>query len=276
MSTENQSKLRLLVDGPQEGAVNMAVDEAILGAVNKGKSSATLRFYQWDEPTISLGYFQKYEELAGQDEEIRKMPVVRRQTGGGAILHDDELTYSLILPLDGTIAVTDIEKMYQLVHNAFIVTLGEYGIEIEYRGGQDDGNSQRGPFFCFARRHRLDLIAGGDKLVGSAQRRVKNAVLQHGSLILERHFTQQPSSEAAKLAQKPINLKEFIPQVAANISKKMGLSIKEGQLSENERERSIELQKKYSALQQHSSASTDCIATQGQSPLDYKVLERFA
>ena len=70
----------------------MACDEAILQAINHNAATATLRFYQWQEPTISLGYFQKFEEIKSQHQQIKQMPVVRRQTGGGAILHEQELT----------------------------------------------------------------------------------------------------------------------------------------------------------------------------------------
>jgi lipoate-protein ligase A len=242
-----QEPLRILIDQPLCGVMNMAVDEAVLQGVNQGASPATLRFYRWAEPTVSLGYFQKYEELLGQDEAIRQLPMVRRQTGGGAILHDDELTYSLILPLDGSIAETDIEKMYQLVHNTFIAILGRYGVNVKYRGGSESGNSQRGPFFCFARRHRLDLMVEGEKLVGSAQRRIKNAVLQHGSLILSSRFAQQRCAQLATAAKIPINLNDFIAEVTGHLSGKLGSKTVNGNLSDEEQQQLTKLQEKYSS-----------------------------
>jgi hypothetical protein len=88
--------IRLIIDPPQNGAWNMAVDEALLlDAIEDG--SATLRFYQWSEPTLSLGYFQRYADR-NQHHASRNCAIVRRQSGGGAILHDRELTYSLVLP----------------------------------------------------------------------------------------------------------------------------------------------------------------------------------
>ena len=243
----NHSVLRIIIDGPLPGAVNMAVDESILQAVNEGASPATLRFYRWDEPTISLGYFQKHEDLALQDGIIQQMPVVRRQTGGGAILHDDELTYSLVLPLNEPKQLTNIENLYQLVHDGYLATLAKLGVRAEYRGGTDSGNAQRGPFFCFARRHRLDLVVDGDKLLGSAQRRIRNAVLQHGSLILRRHFPQQPCAqlEEAATAKKPIDLNTLIDDVTDYISGQLRLKRADGQLSDKEQEQSAKLQKKY-------------------------------
>jgi len=225
----------------------MAIDEAILQAVNASESPATIRFYQWIEPTVSLGYFQKHTELLDQDEIIRNLPMVRRQTGGGAILHDDELTYSLVLPLNEAIPATDIEQMYQLVHDAYRGTLSKWSVKADYRRGTELSNSQRGPFFCFARKHRLDLLIGKDKLLGSAQRRVKNAVLQHGSLILQRHFQQQPSAELINSAQKCVDLKELIDQLITQISKSLGMTTTKAQLTDSERARLPELENKYTS-----------------------------
>jgi lipoate-protein ligase A len=173
------------------------------------------------------------------------MPVVRRQTGGGAILHHDELTYSLVLPLAEKDEATDIAGMYKLVHDAYMAALGKLGLDVDYRGGQDEGNAQRGPFFCFARMHRLDLVAGGAKLVGSAQRRAKHAVLQHGSLILQRHFEQQPSAEVVAGAEKAIDVRAFVAEVAGRIGEQLGLRVAVGRLSEGELRREAELQEKY-------------------------------
>lgn len=241
--------LRVIGDGPRRGAVNMAVDEAVLLAVNEGTSPATLRFYRWSEPTISLGYFQRYEEFLAQEEEIRNLPVVRRQTGGGAILHDDEITYSLVVPLQDKIPSTDITGLYQMVHDAFIAVLGERGVSVDYRGGQESGNSQRGPFFCFARAHRLDLILKGEKLLGSAQRRIKHAVLQHGSLILSRHFTQQPSAQLRTEIGSLVALDEIQTGVAERIGIPLRLNIQTGELSGQESDRVTELEMKYAGAE---------------------------
>ncbi len=232
--------LRLIVDEPCAGAVNMAVDEAILQAVNDGGSEATLRFYRWAEPTISLGYFQKVEEFEAQSDDIKHMPMVRRQTGGGAILHDKELTYSLILPLEGC-GVTDIEAVYKLVHDAYIAGLCGQGVAAVYRGGEDRGNSQRGPFFCFARGHRLDLVVGAAKIVGSAQRRVKKAVLQHGSLILGNDFGEHPCATAGA----EFDVGRFVEEAAVTIGQGLKLEVRQGVLSEREKNGADELLVKY-------------------------------
>ena len=243
--TANQHTLRIITDPPLPGALDMATDEAILSAVNDAQSPPTLRFYQWDQPTISLGCFQKITDFAAQDPVIAAMPVVRRQTGGGAILHDDELTYSLTLPLNHPIATSDIAALYQLVHDAFIESLSAWGVTATYRGGNDRGNSQRGPFFCFARTHRLDLVIGNDKLLGSAQRRAKNAVLQHGSLILARHFPQQPCSELLKNVNRPFELPELLNMLTKGITDSLALMPKPGTLTEKECQSRDNLLQKY-------------------------------
>ena len=246
---DSQKTIRILIQPAQDGAVNMAIDEAILEAVNAGKSPTTLRFYQWKVPTISLGYFQKHKQFLGQAGPITKMPLVRRQTGGGAILHNDELTYSLILPLDGTVPSTDLNKMYKLVHNAFIDVLADLDITATYRGGKDNANSQRGTFFCFARTHRLDLMIGNDKLLGSAQRRTKNAVLQHGSLILNRHYSQQPSAELTKAAKAPIDLDMLTKNIANHIAANLKLKPAQAKLTNNEQKLTATLENKYTNQQ---------------------------
>lgn len=222
----------------------MAIDEAILQTIGAGDAPATLRFYRWDEPTISLGYFQKYHEFAQQDAVIGNLALVRRQTGGGAILHDDELTYSLALPVsdDGE---TDIEAMYKLVHDACIATLAQMGVQAIYRRSEDSSNSQRGPFFCFARTHRLDLVIGGEKLLGSAQRRIKNAVLQHGSLIIGRHFQQQPSAALNDRLPGEFDSDSFINSMATAISSALQLTLINGDLTDAEASKLPALRAKY-------------------------------
>ena len=241
----SQKTLRIIIDQPQAGPANMAVDEAILQAVNSGWSGATLRFYRWSEPTISLGYFQKYAEVLNQDEIIQKMPLVRRQTGGGAILHDDELTYSLVLPLNKTIAPTNIEDTYQMVHDAYLEAMADWQVKAEYRRGQHQINAQRGPFFCFSRKHRFDLVLDGKKLLGSAQRRAKNAVLQHGSLIIARHFTQQESAQLTNTPDNSPPINELIDIISQRIGTALHISPLKGSLTEKEISLMPDLEEKY-------------------------------
>lgn len=178
------SRLRVLVDSAGEGAWNMAVDEALLQSAAVQRQ-ATLRFYGWQQATLSLGYFQ-----AAEDRDLhaasRACPLVRRSSGGGAILHDRELTYSLAMPNQPTAAAA--RWLYELVHGSLIDVLAELGARaVLFQNLRTCAASERPavePFLCFQRRTCFDVIAGESKIAGSAQRRRGRAVLQHGSILL--------------------------------------------------------------------------------------------
>ncbi len=175
---------RLLVDPPAGGAWNMAVDEALLeSAALEGR--LTVRFYRWSEPTLSLGYFQRYEDRRSHPASLA-CACVRRSTGGGAILHDRELTYSIAVPPAHLLA-RSAPSLYQAMHGSLVECLREQGFEaslVETRARRVDASTLAEPFLCFARRAVGDVIIGTHKIAGSAQRRWRGAVLQHGSILL--------------------------------------------------------------------------------------------
>jgi lipoyl(octanoyl) transferase len=178
---------RLIVDPPQEGAWNMAVDEALLeDAADRGLAS--LRFYEWREPTLSLGYFQPYQDRFSHAPSAEAV-VVRRLSGGGALLHDRELTYSLCLPAMHPLARRS-SALYGVVHRALIDVLSRWRVPASiYADVADVAAATDEPFLCFARRTGVDVVVpstfgGPAKIVGSAQRRRRGAVLQHGAVLL--------------------------------------------------------------------------------------------
>lgn len=161
----------------------MAVDQALLEEVDAG-GPATLRFYAWDQPTLSLGYFQSVGDRSNHPES-QSVPVVRRATGGGAILHDLELTYSLCMRITDR-ASQRVRKIYDAMHRSILAALGDLGVATT-RFADSDVPAPRPsaePFLCFQRRTDEDLVLAGYKIVGSAQRRAARAVLQHGSVLL--------------------------------------------------------------------------------------------
>lgn len=172
--------LRILLDDePQSGAWNMAVDEVLLEtAIARGV--ATLRFYRWREPTASLGYFQREADFLAETR-FANLPAVRRLSGGGTLIHDHELTYSLILPTSQRLIERPME-LYDIVHEAFIEVFRRRGIVIRQRGSSVHRRTE--PLLCFAREDEHDLMLFGRKVLGSAQRRRRGAILQHGGLIL--------------------------------------------------------------------------------------------
>ena len=179
---------RLLLHEPSAGAWNMAVDEMLLERAQHG-GTACLRFYGWSEPTLSLGYFQQYEHR-GQHAASLDCAAVRRLTGGGAILHDAELTYSLVLPAQHPLTAHR-DELYRAVHGCLIEVLRHLEIPAQLCIGANRGNAKAdekhdaapAPFLCFQRRALGDVLVGETKIAGSAQRRRGGAVLQHGSLV---------------------------------------------------------------------------------------------
>jgi len=216
----------MIQDPALTGPVNMGRDEALLTRVGDGASAATLRLYQWDPPTISLGYFQHYADYEALRAPAGDLAVVRRQTGGGAILHDLELTYSLTLPLDHPLLAKGPNHLYELAHDAVIACLDKLGLTSKRCGVTDESGAAKGPFFCFARRHCYDVLLGDDKLAGSAQRRTRSAVLQHGSIILGNRYAQQPTAEAHVEYEAAVDkLRQALP---AKLAAQIGLAIAPG------------------------------------------------
>lgn len=175
-------RCRLVLDPPADGPWNMAVDEAMLGAATAG--AAVMRLYRWAEPTLSLGYFQP---LAARREHPASAgcPVVRRLSGGGAIVHDDELTYSLALPASHSLSAPG-RGLYEAVHGALVEVLAGFGIAARQVEAADVPSRTEPPFLCFSRRAPGDVLVGQAKVAGSAQRRRRGAVIQHGSILLGR------------------------------------------------------------------------------------------
>jgi len=177
--------LRILLDDePQSGAWNMAVDEVLLETAI-ATNLATLRFYRWREPTASLGYFQRESDFLAETR-FANLPVVRRLSGGGTLIHDRELTYSLTLPASQRLIERPME-LYSIVHTAFTDVFHRRGIAIRQRGSSVHRKDE--PLLCFAREDEHDLVLLGHKVLGSAQRRRRGAILQHGGLVLGASFT---------------------------------------------------------------------------------------
>jgi lipoate-protein ligase A len=177
------ASLRLIIDRPAAGAWNMAVDEALL--LSDEFAGITLRFYQWSEPTLSLGYFQTLAER-DQHSDSRNCTIVRRASGGGAILHDHELTYSIVAPVAQRFGATAAE-LYDVAHQSLCEVLSDWNIAARLCTTDDFlALGKPEPFLCFQRRSRGDVLLGAHKICGSAQRRHQARVLQHGSLLLSR------------------------------------------------------------------------------------------
>lgn len=182
------------IDSARSGIDNMSIDQAMLLQTAED-GIARLRIYRWDKPTVSLGYFQKFEDFQAFNP-AEDLSVVRRATGGGAIVHHYDWTYSITLPAAqaGAVAHGASPRLYDSVHGAVIGWLGQHQVAAELWSNQPLPEVQQSSavcnaggcsFLCFERRHAGDVIVDNFKVMGSAQRRHGQALLQHGSLLLQ-------------------------------------------------------------------------------------------
>ncbi|MCH2212323.1 MAG: hypothetical protein MK110_13545 [Fuerstiella sp.] len=197
----NISACRVIIDPvPLAGSVNMAIDGALLQAADEQPTVPVVRVYRWSEPTVSLGYFQNFES-SFTDQKLTECPRVRRITGGGAILHHHELTYSCVIPRTHPLRHQPL-RLYEVVHGTIANLLESCGVSVGFRkehpqhGDNPESNNHRKNehFFCFLRCDPRDLVAVGDhieghpKVAGSAQRRRRGTILQHGSVLLNSSY----------------------------------------------------------------------------------------
>lgn len=163
----------------------MAIDDALLEAPTRPEDY-TIRFYRWLRPTVSLGYAQSWR--SGYVPEVARrygMAVVRRRTGGRAVLHAGELTYSVVGDAQEGSLAGGIQATYSAIADGLVAGFAMMGIRAEIVRSR--GRRERAqPGACFAARALNELVAGGGKLVGSAQRRAGGRALQHGSILLAR------------------------------------------------------------------------------------------
>jgi lipoate-protein ligase A len=175
---------RLIPYRKADAAENMAVDEAIFRRYLRAGVPPTLRFYGWQTPTVSLGHFQDASREIDR-EACRRLGVaiVRRPTGGRAVLHEDELTYAVIAGSGSSLFPADIQETYRLISRCIIAGLREAGIAAEMKAEPRPVQEPRAAA-CFAVPSRYELLVAGRKICGAAQMRSRGAFLQHGSLLM--------------------------------------------------------------------------------------------
>ncbi|MEW6686476.1 MAG: lipoate--protein ligase family protein [Candidatus Edwardsbacteria bacterium] len=180
----NKKIWRLVLTGENDAFFNMAVDEVLMESVRQGTSLPTLRFYGWQPPAISLGYHQKIKEVVDL-EKCRKagIEVVRRPTGGRAVYHEKELTYSIVATTDSALFSKSILKSYLVIAGAFVEGLKHLGVKAEIQ--RRPVETRHGvSLLCFSTPSFYEVMVAGKKILGSAQRRINGVLLQQGSLLL--------------------------------------------------------------------------------------------
>jgi len=155
----------------RSAALNMAVDEALLADC----ATPVVRFYRWQRPSISFGYFGRYAEVAAESD---RRDIVRRWTGGGIVPHGADLTYSLVVPRDHSFFQRSSLEIYAAVHDAICRALQANGMEASLANGTALKVSE----VCFANAVRADVISGGQKIAGAAHRRTRTGLLHQGSI----------------------------------------------------------------------------------------------
>ncbi len=182
---------RVLDTGMAAAAVNMAIDEAILLAHSREIVPPTLRFYQWQPAAVSLGYFQSARAAIDGDECGKQgIDVVRRLTGGRAVLHDAELTYSLVIRENAACIPKTIAASYRYFSQVLLAGLEKLGVQAQMSRPRDtyrktNRQEQLTSAACFDCPAGYEIVHEGRKLVGSAQVRKQGVILQHGSILLD-------------------------------------------------------------------------------------------
>jgi len=257
---------RIINSGIADAATNMAVDEAILLAHSAGKVPPTLRFYGWQPAAVSLGYFQRATSEIDLDKcKAHQVDVVRRLTGGRAVLHDAELTYSIVVQEDYPLIPKTITASYRYFSDGLLAGLTALGIQAKMTvpvAAYGQGKKQPASAACFDAPSHYEVTVHGRKMIGSAQVRKNGVILQHGSVLL-RFSAEQfvellrlPSAEKREqtvemlksratsieeVLGRPVTWQEVYEPMPEAFEAALGITLVSGELTEEERAISIEL-----------------------------------
>lgn len=225
------------------GDENMAIDEALLRSAAE-QDLTSLRFYGWKRPTVSLGYFQN---LSARESHAASLScdLVRRASGGGAIVHDSELTYCFTKPNQSRFGTE--QELYLAFHETLVETLADQAVDCHLHR-ESDGLTDE-PFLCFQRRAVGDVICRGYKVAGSAQRRWKNAVMQHGSVLLVQSSHAPELPGLLELAEFSEAVRAFTNSWLQKLTSRLNIDIQASRMTDKELERADLLRKEKFANQ---------------------------
>ena len=256
---------RLLESGYADGPTNMAVDEALLWSVAAGLAPTTLRLYGWEPPAVSLGYFQAVEGQVDRAEIARRgWGLVRRPTGGRAILHHHEVTYSVVIAASALERGDSTMGSYRELSRGLELGLQRLGLAAALGETLADpahrDSAKTLPAVCFAQAGRGDLVAEGRKVVGSAQVRREGTILQHGSVPItldladqiavmpgprDRPESQEGLARAARgigeLLERPLSFAELSAALVLGFTEAFGVTLEPAPLTAAEAEKASEL-----------------------------------
>ena len=246
---------RLLDTGASSGDFNMHADAVLLEAVGAGCSPSVFRLYRWDPPAISLGYNQNPKrELNLPRVRSAGIDVVRRLTGGRAVLHWEELTYSVICREGCGRLGASSGAAYREIGRALVAGLRAFGAPVDLhrqdagQGGRSTPEAPKPP--CFASTSKWEVTYRGRKLVGSAQRRIRGAILQHGSILTgPRHLflggflrgadaggpVPDSSSHLGEITGEPVDIPSLTACMARGFGDCLEIDLRESGLAAGER-----------------------------------------
>lgn len=257
---------RLILPEPSPGPWNMAADEAILTVVRKGEAPPTLRFYTWGTPSISLGSAESYHDLDLEAIAARGWEVLRRASGGAAVLHQGQLGYSIVLPAAHPIWSGDLVRSYERLSRPLLAAFRTFGATVG--AAPPEANRafiQDAPALarrsCFGALGPYEIVTDRKKLVGNSQIRRKDSAVQHGVIQVSGgqgplgHVMAGDSEEREALAtyleshvgsledalRRPVRIDEVVECLASAFQDVLDIGLQPGTLSEAEHQASAEL-----------------------------------
>ncbi len=181
------NKFRLILDPPRSATLNMGVDEMLMESQESHENFPTIRFYSWEQPAYSIGYFQNIKDIKKRfDLERAEIPVVRRITGGGLVPHGIDITFSITAKSDYPFFKGEVKDSYLKVNEAVRTGLQAILPKIDYANCKDIPPKRAGSDrICFEAPSCYDLLLNGKKITGSSQRRKNNSILHQSSVFLD-------------------------------------------------------------------------------------------
>lgn len=218
-----KNKWYFIDSGPCRPSYNMALDEALLDFHSKGEIPPVIRFYEWNPPTLSIGYFQKAEKEINLEEVRRQnLGFVRRPTGGRAVLHDKELTYSIIVTEQYPNMPETVTEAYRVLSEGLLLGFQNLGLNAYFSvpDTEEKKDLLKKPksAVCFDAPSWYELVVEGKKIAGSAQTRQKGVILQHGSILLELDIDKLLSVFHFPSEQVKERMKAHLPKKAVAIN----------------------------------------------------------
>ena len=262
---------RWIDTGFEDGATQMAIDQAILEC-SAAVGMPTMRVYRWEPFCISLGYYQKLESMDEAACREAGIHVVRRPTGGRAVYHAQEVTYSVIMPKSSTQYLDNVAALYMMLSEGLARGIRGLGVPAELEKRSVDLNEHYKKSLsvsCFSAAARHEILVSGRKLVGSAQRHLTEGMLQHGSILtgdahldLPRFLSGGTDKEKARLKRaisakttsigkelgRPVDYHEITPHLMAGMAQEAGVSFIESKLTDHELERTAALKSKFALI----------------------------